>query len=101
MNDMIDVISDFLNYTLKRIVDNKECVTIKTSVTTSNLVIFQISVKKEDRGKVIGKNGKTIESIKTLSLAIKNTLGVHDRVPAGERDEFAHADPRGTGSQRE
>ena len=74
MDAMVDSITDFLACTIKKIVDDVTKVKVIPVVTTSNHVIFQISVAKEDRGKVIGKSGKTIEAIKTLTMAVKNTL---------------------------
>jgi predicted RNA-binding protein YlqC (UPF0109 family) len=42
------------------------------TVSTKN-VIIQIKSLKSDLGKIIGKKGRTIDSLKTITLAIKNT----------------------------
>ena len=64
---------DILEYVLKGIVDKSE----KISVTESkedDITSLKIAVDKEDIGKVIGKRGKVIKSIRSLLkvASIKN-----------------------------
>ena len=64
---------DILEYVLKGIVDKPE----KISVTESkedDITRLKIAVDKEDIGKVIGKKGKVIKSIRSLLkvASIKN-----------------------------
>ena len=40
---------------------------------STKAVIVQIRVAQYDVGKIIGKSGRTIDSLKILCLAIKNT----------------------------
>lgn len=69
-------ISDLLNSNVenltKQIVDNPEEVFVTSSVSTK-AVIIQIKVSRRDCGKIIGKKGRTIDAMKVLCLAIKNT----------------------------
>jgi predicted RNA-binding protein YlqC (UPF0109 family) len=69
-------ISDLLNNNVenltKQIVDNPEEVFVTSSVSTK-AVIIQIKVSRRDCGKIIGKKGRTIDAMKVLCLAIKNT----------------------------
>ena len=69
-------ISDLLNNNVenltKQIVDNPEEVLVTSSVSTK-AVIIQIKVSRRDCGKIIGKKGRTIDAMKVLCLAIKNT----------------------------
>jgi predicted RNA-binding protein YlqC (UPF0109 family) len=69
-------ISDLLNSNVenltKQIVDNPEEVYVTSSVSTK-AVIIQIKVSRRDCGKIIGKKGRTIDAMKVLCLAIKNT----------------------------
>jgi hypothetical protein len=58
--------------TTKSIVDNPNDVAIDISITTK-AIIMQIKGNKSDSGKIIGKKGRTIESLKVICLAIKNT----------------------------
>jgi len=72
VQEMKDMLEEFITGTAKKLVDNPDEVEISI-VTSTKSIIVQIKVKKEDFGKVIGKKGRTIESLKTISLAIKNT----------------------------
>lgn len=70
--NMSEILQEFVDSTIKKIVDNPEDVKTTTTVSTKS-VIVQIKSDQEDLGKIIGKKGRTIESLKVLTLAIKNT----------------------------
>jgi predicted RNA-binding protein YlqC (UPF0109 family) len=72
MSGMTDLLKDYVEQTTKKIVDIPEDVKVKASVSTK-AVIIQIEVNNRDCGKIIGKRGKTIDSLKVLCLAMKNT----------------------------
>lgn len=67
----------FLKYLIGQLVDNKEAVEIQKKEENS-VVFLTISVAKEDMGKVIGKEGKVINSIRNLVkiLAVKEKVKV-------------------------
>lgn len=67
-----DMINQFVEDTTKQIVDEPQEVNVSSSVSTK-AVIIQIKVAQSDCGKIIGKHGRTIDAIKVLCLAIKNT----------------------------
>ncbi len=69
---MSDVINQFIEETTKKIVDEPHEVIVTSSISTKS-VIIQIKVAQSDCGKIIGKHGRTIDSMKVLCLAIKNT----------------------------
>jgi len=69
---MSEILQKFVDSTIKKIVDNPDNVKTTTTVSTKS-VIVQIKSEQEDLGKIIGKKGRTIESLKILTLAIKNT----------------------------
>jgi len=71
-NGMSELLVEFVETTVKKLVDKPEEVRINVVVSTKS-VIVQIRVSKEDCGKVIGKKGKTIDALKVIALAIKNT----------------------------
>lgn len=50
------------------VVINKEDISIK-EFDSDNTVTIEILVKEEDMGRLIGKNGKTINAIRTLCQA--------------------------------
>lgn len=72
-----EVLGCFVTETTKNLVDNPEDVDVFVSVSTKN-VIIQIKASKSDLGKVIGKKGRTIDALKILTLAIKNTTFPQD-----------------------
>jgi len=72
MSGMSDLLKSFIEETTKQLVDNPDDVDINVVVSTKS-VIVQIRVSKNDCGKVIGKKGRTIDALKVIALAIKNT----------------------------
>jgi hypothetical protein len=72
MAGMTDMLKDYVEDTTKMIVDNPKEVKVSVSTSTKALIV-QISVAKADCGKIIGRKGRTIEAMKILCLAIKNT----------------------------
>jgi len=67
-----DLLKDFVESIVKELVDFKDEVRVDLSVSTKT-ILMQIKTNKGDVGKVIGKKGRTIEAIKVISLAAKNT----------------------------
>ncbi len=69
-------ISEFLQVNLTPIirgfVDNPDSVDI-TVITSTKTIICQIKAVKQDYGKIIGRKGKTIESLRVITSAMKNT----------------------------
>jgi predicted RNA-binding protein YlqC (UPF0109 family) len=77
MSGMAEMLKDYVEETTKKIVDTPEEVKVTSSISTK-AVIIQIKVEKYDCGKIIGKRGRTIDAIKVLCLAIKNTMHPDD-----------------------
>jgi hypothetical protein len=78
MAGISDVLKQYVESTTKLIVDKPEDAVVTISVSTK-AVIVQIKVHNSDCGKIIGKKGRTVESLKTLCLAIKNTQFSQDQ----------------------
>lgn len=57
---------DLLNYLLTNIVDHAEAIKIDEATDETGTVILKVEVHPEDVGKVIGKKGKIINSIRNL-----------------------------------
>jgi len=72
MSGMSDLLRQYVEDTTKQIVDNPDDVNISASISTKAAII-QIKVHQTDCGKIIGKHGRTIDAMKVLCLAIKNT----------------------------
>lgn len=69
---MAEFLKEFVKDTTTKIVDNEDEVVTEVSISTKNITIH-IGVSKSDFGKIIGKKGRTIEALKIIVLAIKNT----------------------------
>ncbi len=60
---------NFVELIAKALVDNPELVAVR-EVEAEQTTVLELSVAKEDLGKVIGKQGRTARSIRTLLSAI-------------------------------
>ena len=72
MGEMSELLEEYVENTTKSVVDNPDAVEVSGSIKTKE-VIIQIRVDKDDFGKIIGKKGRTVESLRVICLAIKNT----------------------------
>lgn len=75
---------DFLKYLLQLIVDHPEEIKIEERGAGENSFQYIISANQEDYGKIIGKGGKIIQSIRNVAkvLAIKENKQI--RIEIGE-----------------
>lgn len=62
---------EVLETIIKNLVDNKDEVEIKEVEGEKN-IIFEVKVAEEDMGKVIGRQGKIAQSIRTVMKAVAN-----------------------------
>lgn len=67
-------IVEFVKFVVKSLVDAPEKVSVET-VENGNIERIQITCEKGDVGKVIGKSGKTIASIRALANGAAGRLG--------------------------
>lgn len=65
----------FVDYVVKILVDNPDKVKIGIKEGESGASTIEISCAKEDMGKVIGKNGKTIMAIRSLVSGAGGRIG--------------------------
>ncbi len=61
---------EFIEFIAKHLVDNPENVEIDESVQEDKKIVLSLRVKADDVGKVIGKQGKTAQAMRTLLTAI-------------------------------
>lgn len=66
---------EFIEYIAKNLVDNPEGVTVTESTTEDKKILLSLKVQQEDIGKVIGKQGKTAQAMRTLLTAISAKEG--------------------------
>ncbi|MBW7886863.1 MAG: KH domain-containing protein [Bacteroidetes bacterium] len=60
---------EFLEYVAKQLVDNPDAVVI-TDEEKDNKIVFKLKVSQPDIGKIIGKQGRTAQSIRVLLSAV-------------------------------
>jgi len=58
----------FLEYVVKGLVNHPETVTV-TPVVKDNLTIYELRMHPDDVGKIIGRQGMTINALRSLLLA--------------------------------
>ena len=64
---------DLITYIAKLLVDQPDLVKV-TEVEGETTSIIELSVAKEDIGKIIGKQGKTATAIRTIMNAASNKM---------------------------
>ena len=69
MANMSELLQSYIEKTTKMVVDKPELVKVIPSITTK-AIILQIKVDQTDCGKIIGKMGRTIESLKIICWGI-------------------------------
>lgn len=57
---------DTLHFIVSSIVDNPDAVTVETQEGEGGILNLIVTVAKDDMGKVIGKEGKVIRSIRNI-----------------------------------
>jgi len=87
---MAEADKEFVENVVKAIVDHPDDVKTKRSVDEMG-VLIELTVHPEDMGKIIGKEGRTAKSIRTLLrvLGAKNNARVNLKIvePEGGRGE--------------
>jgi predicted RNA-binding protein YlqC (UPF0109 family) len=61
---------EFVEYIAKHLVDNPDGVVVEEKSVEEKKIVLSLKVKPEDVGKVIGKQGKTAQSMRTLLTAV-------------------------------
>lgn len=74
---------EIISYIIKKLVSNQDAVEITTKIDGKYTVI-NVKADKDDLGKIIGKNGKTINSIRTIIRSLSNKTDNKFIVKVGE-----------------
>ncbi|MGE5805789.1 MAG: KH domain-containing protein [Ignavibacteria bacterium] len=61
---------EFIEFIAKHLVDNPDNVQVEEKAPEDNKVLLSLKVQADDVGKVIGKQGKTAQAMRTLLTAI-------------------------------
>ena len=79
----VEDLENFVKYVVSNLVDKPESVSIESEQREKVLVI-KVVCQKEDVGKIIGKNGKTIEAIRSLVNGAAGRLGTRANVEVAD-----------------
>jgi predicted RNA-binding protein YlqC (UPF0109 family) len=74
---------DVLGALSRALVDQPEVVRVRERVVSGETVI-ELDVAPEDRGRVIGRRGETIQSMRVLAAALLRTRGKRVRIEVAE-----------------
>ncbi len=77
---------ELIEYVVKAIVDFPENVNV-TQIDGESTVVFELRVRQEDVGKVIGKKGRTINAIRTLVNATAAKANMRAMLEIVEEDK--------------
>jgi|688.fasta_scaffold1219012_2 predicted RNA-binding protein YlqC (UPF0109 family) len=77
---------EFIGYIIKNLVTKPDQVTVKRT-SSDNTDVYEVRVAPEDMGKLIGKQGRTINSVRTLVAATSARLDSKKRTLVEVYDE--------------
>lgn len=67
---------EFISFIVKHLVDNPDAVRVEHLEKESGRHLYRLNVGDGDLGQVIGKEGKTAKSIRTLVIAVAARKGL-------------------------
>jgi hypothetical protein len=88
---------DFISFIVKHLVDHPDAVRVERLVQDDNRDVYRLHVGDGDLGQVIGKDGKTARSLRTLVFAAAARLGhragfeIFDPARPDERPRSTHS----------
>ncbi len=74
MTDEGSPLKELIRTIAVELVDHPDQVEVR-EITTENNSVIELRVAKEDIGKVIGKEGRTAQSMRTILAAVSTKLG--------------------------
>lgn len=66
---------EFVEFIAKQLVDNPDGVVVEEKLAEEKKIVLSLKVEANDIGKVIGKQGKTAQAIRTLLTAVSAKEG--------------------------
>lgn len=86
MSERSGQIADYVQYVVEQLVENSENVNVSEQVDGDELFV-DIEVDRPDRGRVIGKNGRLIRSLRVVVRAAAGRDGTTALVELVEEDD--------------
>lgn len=77
-SSITETIKELIEGLVKKIVDHPSEINVQVTCTTKS-VLVQVKCCSTDIGKIIGRHGRIIESMKIIAIAVKNTQFLGDK----------------------
>ena len=77
---------ELVKFIALELVDNKEAVEVSAVEESAKVTVLTLTVDKADVGKIIGRNGKVANSLRTIVKSASAKTGKRFIVKIGERD---------------
>lgn len=77
---------NLVKYIVGELVENKEAIEVTEKEESPKVTVLSVTVDKEDVGRVIGRNGKVANSLRTIVKSASIKSGKRFIVKIGERD---------------
>lgn len=77
---------ELVKYIVGELVENKEAIEVTEKEESPKVTVLSVTVDKEDVGRVIGRNGKVANSLRTIVKSASIKSGKRFIVKIGERD---------------
>lgn len=77
---------ELVKYIVGELVENKEAIEVTEKEESAKVTVLTVTVDKEDVGRVIGRNGKVANSLRTIVKSASIKSGKRFIVKIGERD---------------
>ncbi|MCW8804289.1 MAG: KH domain-containing protein [Ignavibacteriaceae bacterium] len=61
---------EFIEYIAKKLVDKPDKVSVEETIPDEHTIEINLKVDKSDMGRVIGKQGNTVNAMRTLLIAV-------------------------------
>jgi predicted RNA-binding protein YlqC (UPF0109 family) len=72
-------LSEFIAYLVKNIVDKPESVQVQV-IEGQKFTMVEVCVAEEDIAKVVGRQGRTIQSLRTIAMVVGARFGLRVRL---------------------
>ncbi len=77
---------ELVKYIVGELVENKEAIEVTEKEESPKVTVLSVTVDKDDVGRVIGRNGKVANSLRTIVKSASIKSGKRFIVKIGERD---------------
>ena len=75
MQDLAEDLASLVDVVVRPLVDNEDDLSITADVAEDDVIVIEIDVNEEDAGKVIGRQGRVIKAVRTLTRAAASRHG--------------------------